>query len=219
MAEHTGSRKKSAHTARLSWTYFVLGSLAVLASEGLGMPRLVQDAVYDLISFSLVLAILFGVRRYRPRSLLAWYLMAAGQGLWYVVWMPAAFLGYCVGVLGFTVWGPLRAPAGDDIATGVLAELSGVDRLLIAAGRYALLVAGGAFAVPLFLGGTDGPWLPGVVWLVLKTAAVVALLVVVGERGSVVRPDKVLEAGWVVILPLVIVQDLVVAVITVAGSS
>ena len=146
--------------------------------------------------------------------------IAAHQdSLWHLVWMPVAFVGYCVGVLGFTLWGPLGAPTGRDIASGVLAELSGVDRLLVAAGRYALLVAGGAFAVPLFLGGTDGPWLPGVVWLVVKTAAVVALLVVVGERLSVLRPDKVLEVGWMVLLPLVVLQDLVVAVAAVTGSS
>lgn len=144
--------------------------------------------------------------------------IAAGRGLWYVVWMPVAFLGYCVGVLGFTLWGPLRAPAGHDVATGVLAELSGVDRLLVAAGRYALLVAGAAFAVPLFLGGSDGPWLPGVVWLVLKTAAMVALLVLAGEQLPVLRPDKVLETGWALVLPLVVLQDLVVTVVAVTGT-
>ncbi len=56
-------------------------------------------------------------------------------------------------------------------------------------------------------------------WLVVKAAAVVALLVVVGERLPVLRPDKVLETGWVVLLPLVVLQDLVVAVVAVTGSS
>lgn len=145
--------------------------------------------------------------------------VAADQGLWYVVWMPVAFLGYCVGVLGFTLWGPWRAPAGADIGTGVLAELSGVDRLLVAAGRYALLVAGAAFAVPLFLGGTHGAWLPDAVWLVVKTAAVVALLVLAGERLPLLRPDKVLEAGWALLLPAVVLQDLVVAVVAMTRTS
>ncbi len=143
----------------------------------------------------------------------------AQDGLWYVVWMPVAFVAYAVGVLGFTMWGPLRAPAGADVAGGVLAEVSGVDRLLVTAGRPALLVAGAAFAVPMFLGGEGGPWLPGPLWLVVKTAAVLALLLVVADRLPLLRPEKVLEVGWVVLLPLVVLQDLVVAVVAVAQKS
>lgn len=143
----------------------------------------------------------------------------AQDGLWYVVWMPVAFVAYAVGVLGFTMWGPLRAPAGADLAGGVLAEVSGVDRILVAAGRLALLVAGAAFAVPMFLGGESGPWLPGPLWLVVKTVAVLALLLAVSDRMPLLRPEKVLEAGWIVLLPLVVLQDLVVAVVAVAQKS
>jgi NADH-quinone oxidoreductase subunit H len=197
------------------WAFFWLLGWGANASFGLaGAYRfLALGLAYELPLMFALVAPAVAAGSLDPATI------GGAQGLWYVVWMPVAFLGYCVGVLGFTLWGPLRAPAGDDIATGVLAELSGVDRLLVAAGRYALLVAGGAFAVPLFLGGTDGPWLPGVAWLVVKAAAVVALLVLVGERLSVLRPDKALEAGWVVLLPLVVLQDLVVAVAAVTGSS
>ncbi|MGN6302645.1 MAG: putative bifunctional diguanylate cyclase/phosphodiesterase [Angustibacter sp.] len=84
MAERTTSRKKTVHTARLSWTYLVVGSLVVLGSETLPTPRLVQDSVYDLASVSVVVAILFGIRRYQPRSAKAWYLMVAGQTSWVI---------------------------------------------------------------------------------------------------------------------------------------
>ena len=72
------------HSARLSWTYLVLGSLVVLGSEALPTPRLLQDAVYDLLSVSVIVAILVGVRRYQPRTGKAWYLMVAGQSSWVV---------------------------------------------------------------------------------------------------------------------------------------
>ncbi len=197
------------------WAFFWLLGWGANASFGLaGAYRfLALGLAYELPLMFALVAPAIAARSLDPAAI------AADQGLWYVVWMPVAFLGYCVGVLGFTLWGPLRAPAGPDLATGVLAEISGVDRLLVAAGRYALLVAGAAFAVPLFLGGAAGPWLPGAVWLLVKTAAVVALLLVAGERLSVLRPDKVLEAGWVVLLPLVVLQDLVVAVVAVTRTS
>ncbi|WP_153505444.1 NADH-quinone oxidoreductase subunit H [Cumulibacter manganitolerans] len=143
---------------------------------------------------------------------------AAQSGLWYVVWMPVAFVVYCLGVLAFSVRGPFATAAGPDLSGGVLAELSGVDRLMFLAGRYALLAAGAAVAVPLFLGGGAGPLLPAWAWVLVKTAVLLALLVAVRRRVPALRPDKLLEAAWVIVLPAVLLQDLVVAVVA-AGRS
>ena len=82
---------------------------------------------------------------------------AAQEGLWFAVWMPVAFLVYLLGVAAFSVWGPFAPAIGTDVSGGARAELSGVDRLVFEAGRYALLAAGAAFAVPMFLGGGAGP--------------------------------------------------------------
>ncbi len=139
---------------------------------------------------------------------------AAQSGLWFVVWMPVAFAVYVLGVVAFSVQGPFGAPAGRDVVGGVLAELSGVDRLLVQGGRYALLAAGAAFAVPMFLGGGAGPVLPGWAWVLVKTAVLLALLVALRRRVPTVRPERFMEVGWVVLLPAVLVQDLVVAVVT-----
>lgn len=140
---------------------------------------------------------------------------AAQEGLWFVVWMPVAFLVYCLGVLAFSLWGPFAPAIGSDIAGGVRAELSGVDRLVFEIGRYALLAAGAAFAVPMFLGGGSGPVLTGWAWALAKTVALLAVLVWIRRRLPAVRPDKFMEAGWLVLLPAVLLQDLVVAVVAV----
>lgn len=140
--------------------------------------------------------------------------VAAAQGeLWFVVWMPVAFLVYLLGVAAFSVWGPFAPALGSDIAGGVRAELSGVDRLVFETGRYALLAAGAAFAVPMFLGGGAGPLLPDWAWVLLKTLAVLSLLVWLRRRLPAFRPDTFMEVGWMVLLPAVLVQDLLVAVI------
>ncbi len=140
---------------------------------------------------------------------------SAQSGLWYVVWMPVAFAVFCLGVLAFSVTGPFAAPAGADLAGGVLAELSGVDRLVVLLGRETLLVAGASVAVPLFLGGGAGPLLPGWAWVVLKTVLLAAALVLLRRRVPALRPDRFVELGWAVLLPVVVLQDLVVAAVTV----
>ncbi|MFE9330323.1 complex I subunit 1 family protein [Streptomyces sp. NPDC006925] len=137
----------------------------------------------------------------------------AQHGLWFAVWMPIAFAVYLAGVLAFSFLGPFRYPAGEDIAAGVLGETSGVDRLLLEAGRWLWLTSGAAMAVPLFLGGGSGPGLPGWAWSSLKTLAVLAVLVWVLRRMPVVRADRYVEFAWVVLVPLTLVQVLVPALL------
>lgn len=137
----------------------------------------------------------------------------AQDELWFAVWMPVAFLVYLLGVVAFSVSGPFAPAVGSDVAGGVRAELSGVDRLVFEAGRYALLAAGAAFAVPMFLGGGAGPLLPGWVWVLLKTVVLLTVLVWARRRVPALRPDKFMEVGWLLLLPAVLVQDLIVAVV------
>jgi NADH-quinone oxidoreductase subunit H len=141
--------------------------------------------------------------------------VAAQQGLWFAVWMPVAFLVFCAAVLGFAFWGPLGTPAGTDVAGGVLAETSGVDRWLLLAGRWALLAAGAAFGVALFLGGGAGPLLPTWLWVLVKTAALLAVLVLMRRRLPALRPDRIPATAWLVVLPLVLLQLLVVSAVVV----
>ncbi|MDN5761587.1 MAG: NADH-quinone oxidoreductase subunit H [Microlunatus sp.] len=143
--------------------------------------------------------------------------VAAQRDLWFVVWMPVAFVVMCLGIAGFSVWGPLSPGAATDLAGGVLAELSGPDRLLVQAGRYLLLAAGSAVAVCLFLGGGSGPLLPEGLWLLVKTVVLLGVLVVLRRRLPLLRPDRFLEIGWLILLPATLLQLLVVSVVVVGG--
>jgi len=144
--------------------------------------------------------------------------VAAQQDRWFVVEMPVAFVLYLAGVAGFSFWGPLSSAVAADLGGGVRGELSGVDRLVFVAGRYFALVVGAAFAVPLFLGGGAGPVLPGVVWVAVKTLAVLALLTRVRWRLPLIRPDRYVEVAWVVLIPLILAQTLGTSLLVLAGE-
>src|SRR5699024_1089033 len=143
---------------------------------------------------------------------------AAQDGLWFVVWMPVAFLIFLIGVTAFSVWGPFAPALSADIAGGVRAELSAVDRLMFQAGRYMFLAAGAAFSVPLFLGGGSGPVLPDWLWSLVKTIVVLAVLVWLRQKIVVLRPDRFMTLGWIVLLPATVVQVLIVALVVVWGG-
>jgi len=141
---------------------------------------------------------------------------AAQSGLWFAVWMPVAFVVFLVSALAMAFSPPFDQPTSADIAGGVLAELSGVDRLVFLAGRYLLLAAAAAAAVPLFLGGGAGPLLPAWLWSLLKTLAVLGLLVGARHRMATLRMDRFEEVAWMVLVPAVLVQALVVAIVVLA---
>ena len=140
----------------------------------------------------------------------------AQNGLWFVVWMPVAFVVYLLSAMAMAFWGPFDAPVGHDIAGGAASELSGVDRLVFLGGRWLLLVVAAAMAVPLFLGGGNGPLLPGWLWTLLKTALVLVVIVWVRRRFPTVRMERFVEVAWVVLIPLTILQALVVALVVLA---
>ncbi|WP_432547210.1 NADH-quinone oxidoreductase subunit H [Kineococcus sp. SYSU DK004] len=139
--------------------------------------------------------------------------VVAAQGdRWFVLEMPVAFALFCAGVLAFSARGPFAHPFGLDVAGGPLAELSGVDRLLLLAGRHALLAAGAAVAVTLFLGGGAGPVLPAPVWVAVKTFLLLLGLHVLARAVPLLRADRLTELGWVVALPLALLQLLVTSI-------
>ncbi len=177
-----------------------------------GYRFLAQGLAYELpLMFALITAGL------AAGSLRTTDILATQENLWFVVTMPVAFVVFVASAAAFAFWGPFAAPAGPDIAGGVASELSGVDRLLVEAGRAVFLGASAAMAAALFLGGDAGPWLPGPLWHLLKTLAVVAALVWLGRRMPVLRPDRTVEVGWMVLVPLTLLQALVVAVLVLNG--
>lgn len=137
----------------------------------------------------------------------------AQGGLWFAVWMPVAFAVYLLSAVAMAFWGPLGHPAGTDLAGGAAVELTGPDRLVFLTGRYLLLVVAAAMAVPLFLGGDGGPFLPGRLWTLLKTGAVLAVLVWSRQWLPALRMDRFMTAAWTVLIPATLLQMLVVGIV------
>ncbi|MFI0450283.1 NADH-quinone oxidoreductase subunit H [Actinomadura sp. 6N118] len=188
------------------------GSNATFGLVG-GYRIIAQGLAYELPHMFALITAALGAGSLRVGDI-----VAAQSELWFVVWMPVAFAIYLLSVLAMAFWGPLGQPVDDDVAGGAVSELAGVDRLVFLAGRYALLAVTAAFAVPLFLGGGAGPLLPGWLWMLLKTSAVIGVLVWVRWRLPTVRMDRFMEVAWMVLIPAILLQALVVGIVVVVRS-
>lgn len=126
--------------------------------------------------------------------------------LWNVIRQPLGLPLFLLVGLGISFWGPLNFADSDDLAGGASSEASGRTRLLWQMGRAAMLVAFAAIGASAFLGGWQGPWLPGPVWVILKTLTVLFALILLGHHLPRPSPERFLTLAWVVLLPLAFVD-------------
>ncbi|WP_433282000.1 complex I subunit 1 family protein [Pseudonocardia xinjiangensis] len=188
------------------------GANSALSLVG-GYRFVAQGLAYELPHMFAIITAALGAESLRITDI-----VAAQEDLWFVAIMPVAFVVYLVSAAAMAFWAPFDAPVGRDLAGGAAAELSGVDRLVFAGGRWLLTVVTAAMAVPLFLGGGTGPWLPAWLWVAVKTAAVLAAMVWLRHRLPTVRMDRWTEFSWIVLVPLMIAQALVVALVVLGGG-
>lgn len=189
---------------------FLVGWSANSAFPLVGGYRYVAQA----LAYEMPLAIVVITVGLMAESLQVSQIVAAqSEGLWFVLWAPVAFAVYVLTATAQAFWGPFSTPIASDLAGGVKAELAGVDKLVFMIGRYLALVVAAAFAVPLFLGGHHGPWLPGWLWIAVKTLAMLILLVSTRWIWPRIRIDRFEGFAWVVLIPLTLVQLFVVGAI------
>jgi NADH-quinone oxidoreductase subunit H len=109
--------------------------------------------------------------------------------------------------------------AESELVAGYHAEYSGMKFGLFFLGEYLGVVLVSAMMAVLFLGGWLGPWLPGPVWLVLKTGFFVCVFILL--RASLPRPrfDQLMAFGWKVMLPTALANLLVTGAVVLAMRS
>ncbi|MFC5182585.1 NADH-quinone oxidoreductase subunit H [Actinomadura harenae] len=173
-----------------------------------GYRMIAQGLAYELPHMFALITVAVGAESLRFSDV-----VTAQHDLWFAVQMPVAFLVYLLSALAMAFWGPMSSPVGADLAGGAAAELSGADRLVFSAGRHAMLAVAAAAAVPLFLGGGAGPLLPAWLWALLKTLAVLAVLVWTAHRLPVLRMDRFMTFAWTALIPATLLQLLVTGLV------
>ena len=142
-----------------------------------------------------------------PAESLAIGAIVEAQGsLWNVVRQPLGLPIFLVVSAAVTFSLPLDFADAEDLAGGTAAEASGPHRLAWRGARAALLVMVAAMGASAFLGGWHGPWLPGWLWVVLKTLLLLAILIGASHMFARPRIERFVMLAWVVLLPLSLVN-------------
>ena len=134
----------------------------------------------------------------------------AQQHQWFVVPQFFGFLGFFMAGLAEAHRTPFDMPEAEaELVAGYHSEYSGMKFGMFFVGEYLSILLLSAMTVILFFGGWHGPWLPPVVWFVLKMAAFIVLIILIRATWPRFRFDQLLSFGWKVVMPLALINLLV----------
>lgn len=123
--------------------------------------------------------------------------------IWFLLLQPVGFVIYLTCTIAELGRGPFDLPeAESELVAGYHTEYSGIRFGVFFMAEYANLFTMSAICVLLFLGGWQGPYLPPLVWFLLKTYALVFFIIWIRGTLPRVRPDQLMSMGWKVLLPL-----------------
>ena len=127
----------------------------------------------------------------------------AQKSVWYVLYHPIPFLIYFVAGVAETNRTPFDlAEAESELVAGFHTEYSGMRFALFFMAEYTNIFIISAIAATFFLGGYQGPFLPGIVWLFIKTYFLVFVIVWFRWTFPRVRFDQLLNFSWKILIPV-----------------
>lgn len=191
--------------------------LAGMASNSRYALRGAMRAAAQMISYEVFLGIsLLGVVLLAGSFDLT-TIVNAQRRLWFVVPQFIGFVLFLIAGLAETRRLPFDLPeAESELVAGFHVEYSGMKFGMFFVGEYLGVILISSLIVVLFFGGWLGPWLPPVVWFLIKLFAFIAVFILM--RASMPRPrfDQLMAWGWKLMLPLGLANLLVTAAIVTA---
>jgi len=134
-------------------------------------------------------------------------IVAAQHRVWFIFLQPLGFIIYLIATLAELNRTPFDlTEAESELVAGFNTEYSGLRWAFFFLGEYANLLAASAIAATVFLGGWSGPFLPGIVWFVLKTYFFVILIMWIKWTMPRIRIDQMMEVGWKFLIPAALVN-------------
>ncbi|NMM36087.1 MAG: NADH-quinone oxidoreductase subunit NuoH [Glaciimonas sp.] len=137
-------------------------------------------------------------------------------------WLPLfpMFVIYVVSGIAETNRHPFDVVEGEsEIVAGHLVEYSGMSFAMFFLAEYANMILISALASLMFLGGWASPinsvllnWVPGWIWLGIKTFLVVSIFIWARASFPRYRYDQIMRLGWKVFIPLTLAYLVIVAI-------
>ena len=218
------------HTVTLYGTDLNVGVLVMLALSSLGFYGLILGGwasgnkysllgaarnAAQIVSYEVAMGLsILGVVMISQSLSLVDIANDQASGLWYILFQPVAFVVFMIAAFAETNRTPFDlGEAESELIAGYNLEYGSVKFAMFLAAEYVAMIVISAFAATLFLGGPDGPWLPGFIWLGIKISVLLFIFIWVRATLPRFRYDRLMKFGWKVLIPVSMANILITAIV------
>lgn len=126
---------------------------------------------------------------------------------WFIFRQPLGFVIFVICAIAETNRIPFDLPEADnELVAGYYTEYSSMRFAMFFLGEYGSMVNASALIATLFLGGWQGPWLPGWIWLLIKIGVLLFIYIWLRATLPRFRYDQLMRFGWGILLPLALLN-------------
>lgn len=173
------------------------------------MRAVAQNVSYEIPMLLAVLTVIL-----MAGSLKLSDIVAAQSPIPFIVYQPFAFIIYIICGVAESNRTPFDLPeAESELVAGYHTEFTGMRFALFFLAEYTQVFVLSAIVTLFFLGGWNGPLLPGWAWFFLKTYVVIFVVMWLRWTYPRLRSDQLMNFNWRVLLPAAIVNLLLSAVL------
>ena len=132
------------------------------------------------------------------------------QTIPYILLQPLGFVIFLLAALAEVNRTPFDLlEAESEIVAGFNIEYSGIKFALFYLTEYAEVLAISAIITTLYLGGWNGPYIPSILWFLIKLIAVFILIIWIRASLPRLRIDQVMRFAWKFLLPMACINLLI----------
>jgi NADH-quinone oxidoreductase subunit H len=162
------------------------------------MRSVAQNIAYEIPLLLALLPVILMVNSLSLKDV-----VEAQRGAWFVLYHPIPFLIYFIAGVAETNRTPFDLAEGEsELVAGFHTEYSGMRFALFFLAEYSNMFIISAVAATFFLGGYQGPILPGFIWFFLKAYILTFIIVWFRWTWPRVRFDQLLNFSWKVLIPV-----------------
>jgi len=142
-------------------------------------------------------------------------IVAAQTEQWFFIEQFFALIVFMVAGIAESHRAPFDLPEAEhEIVAGFHTEYSSMKFGMFFIGEYLGVILISMMIVTLFFGGWQGPWLPPLVWFLLKTTVFVLFFILLRAATPRPRYDQLMSFGWKYMLPLALLNLMLTAAFT-----
>jgi len=140
-------------------------------------------------------------------------IVEAQSPVWFILYQPLGFIIYLISAVAECSRTPFDlTECENELVAGYQTEYSSMKFGLYYLAEYAHILVVSSLAVSLFFGGWQGPFLPPVIWFLIKVFIFIFFFIWIRATFPRFRYDQLMKFGWKVLFPLSLVNILLTAV-------